>query len=219
MPSSQFIAILPVSHALARTAHAKDDATFEHGNRMIHAAVAIGTAMGCDTTAIEQLKIAALLHDVGKCTVPDAILFKAGRLTAEEMQVMTDHAASGHDLLAEIRHPWLNLAADVALMHHERHDGSGYPRGLAGHAIPIHARIVAIADVYDALRADRPYKAGMGHEAALSILTRGDDRTCPAHFDPDVLSAFNARAGDIRRIYECADAELGWDGAEPAHLS
>lgn len=179
---------------------------------MIDASAAICEALGCDPAAVEQLKIAALLHDVGKCTVPDTILFKPGRLDAAEIQVMADHSASGHNLLAEVGHPWLDLAAEVALMHHERHDGSGYPQGLAGDAIPVMARIVAVADVYDALRADRPYKKGVTHDAALSVMTLGDDRTRPGHFDPNVLTAFVARSEAIRRIYAEHDNQTGWGG-------
>ncbi|WP_374466373.1 HD-GYP domain-containing protein [Ferrovibrio sp.] len=212
MPSSQLVAIFPAARALARTAHAKDDATFEHGSRMIEASAAICDALGCDATTVEQLKIAALLHDVGKCTVPDTILFKPGRLDAVEIQVMADHSASGHNLLAGVGHPWFDLAADVALMHHERHDGSGYPRGLAGDAIPVMARIIAVADVYDALRADRPYKKGITHDEAMQVMTRGDERTRPGHFHPDVMAAFAARSETIRRIYVEHDNQLGWDG-------
>jgi putative two-component system response regulator len=209
MPSSQLIAIFPAARALARTAHAKDDATFEHGSRMIDASAAICEALGCDPAAVEQLKIAALLHDVGKCTVPDTILFKPGRLDAAEIQVIADHSASGHNLLTEIGHPWFDVAADVALMHHERHDGSGYPRGLAGDAIPVMARIIAVADVYDALRADRPYKTGISHDEAMQVMTRGDERTRPSHFHPDALAAFVARSEIIRRIYAEHDNQPG----------
>lgn len=114
---------------------------------------------------------------------------------------MTQHTIYGHDLLKDVRHPVFDTAALVALCHHENFNGSGYPRGLSGSEIPLAAHIVAVADVYDALRSDRPYKAGMNHDSAAAVLLRGDDRTSPDNFDPGVLEAFSRQAAAIDALY------------------
>jgi putative two-component system response regulator len=112
-------------------------------------------------------------------------------------RVMERHTVLGASILAHARTPWMQLAATIALNHHERWDGSGYPAGLAGEDIPLAARLVAVADVYDALRSDRPYKDPLDHEAALALLFTGDDRIAPGQFDPQVLAALRARAAEI----------------------
>ena len=200
------VEIHPYAHALARTAHIKDLETFEHGNRMKEACRLFGDWLNLGGEETEKLAIAALLHDVGKSTLPDEILFKPGRLDAEEYRRMTEHTTSGHDMLRDLGHPWLDEAAAVALSHHERFDGSGYPQGTAGAAIPLHARVISVADVYDALRADRPYKQGLTHDAAVKLILRGDDRTVPAHFDPMVLAAFERGSEQVRGIYDTVGA-------------
>ena len=215
MSVSAAIEIHPIVRGLARTAHAKDQATFEHGCRMVHSSAAIGETLGLDAAAIGTLRIGALLHDMGKCTIPDAVLFKPGRLEEAEIRLMQRHSSSGHALLSGLGHPALDAAAEVALYHHERHDGSGYPRGLAGADVPLFARIVALTDVYDALRADRPYKKGVDHDTAFGIIARGDGRTLPDHFDPAVLAAFEKRAEDIRHIYRVPEALLDWPLGDP----
>lgn len=207
--------IYPVVRGLARTAHAKDAATYEHGCRMVHTSAMLGEALGLDIEAIGALKVSALLHDLGKCTVPDAVLFKPGRLEDAEVRLMQSHSSSGHNLLSGLGHPWLDGAAEVALYHHERHDGGGYPCGMAGDDIPPHARIVALTDVYDALRADRPYKKGIGHDEAVRVIAEGDHRTQPGHFDPAVLAAFMKRAEDVRHIYRVPEALLSWPLDDP----
>lgn len=194
--------IHPYAHALARTAHIKDLETLEHGNRMKEACRLFGGWLDLNGEDTEKLAVSALLHDVGKSTLPEEILFKPGRLDADEYRRMTEHTTSGHDMLRDLGHPWLDEAAAVALSHHERFDGSGYPQGLSGLAIPLQARIISIADVYDALRADRPYKPGLSHDAAMSLILHGDDRTVPAHFDPALLAAFERGGEQVRRIYD-----------------
>jgi len=137
------------------------------------------------------------LHDVGKVGIPDSVLKKSGGLTREEFELMKSHTLSGGELLrqmtdflvAEQRTP-LNVAIDIAENHHERFDGTGYPKGISGEDIPLAARIVALPDIYDALRSTRPYKRGFTHEESLDIILKGDGRTDPAHFDPMVLAAF-----------------------------
>ncbi|MCL2203846.1 MAG: response regulator [Defluviitaleaceae bacterium] len=146
-----------------------------------------------------QITTYSPLHDVGKVAIPDSVLKKSGGLTREEFDLMKSHTWGGGDLLrqmveflvAEHRKP-LKVAIDIAECHHERFDGTGYPDGLAGEDIPFAARIVALPDVYDALRSTRPYKRGFTHEESLDIILKGDGRTDPAHFDPVVLEAFRA---------------------------
>jgi HD-GYP domain-containing protein (c-di-GMP phosphodiesterase class II) len=132
---------------------------------------------------------AAAYHDIGKLRIPSDILCKPARLTEEEFAVIRRHPLIGHELLAAQPGRLAPLAARIALHHHEAMDGSGYPNGLRGHDIPLEARIVGVADVYDALREDRPYRAGMSHDRAMAVLLEGDDRTWPAKFCPKVLRA------------------------------
>jgi len=133
------------------------------------------------------------LHDIGKVAISDEILLKPGRLTTEEFEVMKQHPVFGAKVLHNTEgyageNPLLHLAADIAEYHHEKWDGSGYPHGLKGEDIPLGARIMALADVYDALRSKRPYKEALSHEATVEIILHGDHITRPEHFDPLVLS-------------------------------
>lgn len=148
------------------------------------------------------------LHDVGKVSVPDAILKKPGGLTNEEFTQMKNHTLSGAELLREMAtflpgdKNQLNIAIDIAEGHHERYDGTGYPNQVVANEIPLSARIVSVADVYDALRSPRPYKRGFTHEEAMDIILKGDGRTDPKHFDPLVLEAFNNIHEDLRHAYD-----------------
>jgi putative two-component system response regulator len=141
---------------------------------------------------IELYFKAAPLHDIGKVGIPDRILLKPGKLTPEEFEVMKSHTTLGHDAISKALHrvggrmPVLEIAREIALSHQEKWDGSGYPQGLAGEAIPLSARLMAIADVYDALISQRVYKAAMSHEEALAIMRAGRG----SHFDPDLLDEF-----------------------------
>ncbi|MDY0162340.1 two-component system response regulator [Desulfobotulus sp.] len=155
---------------------------------------------------IEMLFKSAPLHDIGKVGVPDRILLKEGPLTKEEFEEMKRHTLYGHEALrrAEMgllgQSSFLSVAAEIAYTHHERWDGSGYPRGLKGDEIPVSGRLMAIADVYDALISRRSYKEAFSHEKAVNIIISGDNRTLPAHFDPDVLLAFSREAETFRNI-------------------
>jgi len=160
-----------------------------------------------DKYMAEQITTYSPLHDVGKVSVPDAVLSKQGGLTNEEFAQMKAHTLSGGGLLREIatflpRSDHISVAIEIAEGHHERYNGTGYPRGLKGEEIPISARIVAVADVYDALRSHRPYKKGFDHQEAMDIILKGDGRTEPSHFDPIVLEAFEAVHEQLRDAFD-----------------
>ena len=157
---------------------------------------------------VEMITAYSPLHDVGKVAVPDAVLNKEGGLTVAEYELMKTHTSGGGDLLRQIakflpgEQSQLDWAIEISEGHHERFDGTGYPKGLKGEEIPLSARIVAIPDVYDALRSTRPYKRGFTHEEAMDIILVGDGRTSPAHFDPVVLEAFRYVHEDMRYAYD-----------------
>lgn len=154
--------------------------------------------------AIELLYRSAPLHDIGKVGVPDSVLLKPGRLTPEEFAIMKTHTTLGHDALAKAEavagsgdeKQFLRVAAEIALTHHERWDGKGYPNGLAGDAIPLAGRLMAIADVYDALISERVYKAAFSHEEAVAEIRKGHG----AQFDPDITDAFLSLETEFRRV-------------------
>ncbi|WP_298724242.1 HD domain-containing phosphohydrolase [uncultured Ferrovibrio sp.] len=189
-----------VAQLVARVAHVRDRHTMKHADLTAVISRMLAEALQLDSETVQDIGEAALLHDIGKTAIADGILMKPGRLDPAEREVMALHTHHGHDLLREARHPALDLAAAVALSHHEHFDGSGYPQGLAGEAIPLAARIVAVADVYEALRAIRPYKHGLSHAEASRIILQGDERTSPGFFDPDVLAAFSRRAPEIEQL-------------------
>lgn len=151
---------------------------------------------------IDQIAKAAPLHDIGKIAIPDHILLKPGKHTVEEFEIMKTHTTKGEGMLARTRQEMgesnlmLMFAGQIARSHHERWDGSGYPDGLAGGAIPLAARLMAVADVYDALRSRRPYKKAFSHDEAVQIVTEQDGR----QFDPAAIAAFSALDADFRRI-------------------
>ncbi|HVI51873.1 MAG TPA: HD domain-containing phosphohydrolase [Candidatus Sulfotelmatobacter sp.] len=165
---------------LCRAAEYRDPETAMHLKRMATYARLIAQTMGLDEETVELIYGAAPMHDIGKIGIPDHILLKAGRLTPEEMEVMKRHTTFGADILAGSASPLLQLAAVIALSHHERFDGTGYPHGLAGEKIPLAGRIVALADVFDALTSRRPYKQAWSLERAREHITA----ECGTHFDP-----------------------------------
>ncbi|BAL25289.1 HD domain-containing phosphohydrolase [Azoarcus sp. KH32C] len=173
---------------LARAAECRDPETGAHILRMAHYAQLIAGRMGLPPDFQEMLLRAAPMHDVGKLGTPDHILLKPGRHTPEEFEVMKQHTLIGYEILRESSSPAVQLAASIALHHHEKFDGTGYPRRLAGNEIPIEGRIVAVADVFDALTSERPYKKAWTFEAARAYLRENRGK----HFDPSCVDAFLA---------------------------
>jgi putative two-component system response regulator len=152
--------------------------------------------LGWPADQIEHIRMAAPMHDVGKIGIPDAILQKPGALSSEEFQIMKSHVRIGAAMLVGSSSAILQMAHDIALYHHERWDGQGYPRGLSGEAIPEAARIVALVDVYDALTHDRVYRPAMSEEQALEIMEKGRG----THFDPALYAIFLILVPEMRRI-------------------
>jgi putative two-component system response regulator len=185
-------------HRLALAAEYKDSYTAEHLRRVSLYSTVLGAAAGMSPGDVEILRHAAPMHDVGKIGIPDAILQKPGKLTPEEIEVMRKHTIIGAKLLSGSPSRLLQVSAIVALTHHERWDGQGYPRGLAGEKIPIWGRICAIADVFDALTTERPYKEALSFEQALEILKTGKG----TQFDPRLLELFESKFEHIRALVE-----------------
>jgi putative two-component system response regulator len=171
---------------LASAAELRDDDTGQHTQRVGRIAGILARATGMAGEEADLVGWAAPLHDVGKIGIPDAILLKPGKLTPDEMAVMRRHTTIGAQLLGEGRSPLMRTAETIALSHHERWDGTGYPAGLAAEAIPLSGRIVALADVFDALTHARPYRAAWSVEAALTEIAR----LRGTHFDPFLTDAF-----------------------------
>lgn len=215
-----------VIHCLARAAEFRDNETGRHVLRVGKVTGLIARELGYGDHEAEQLDLAATLHDVGKIGIPDAVLLKPGKLDPAEFEIMrqhsaygghivqplgetdlkafTEHAEYGSELLDGCTSPILRMAGKIAMTHHERWDGGGYPRGLAGEDIPIEGRIVAVADVFDALSSRRPYKPSFALQKCLQIMEDGR----ASHFDPRVLDAFFActdRVVEVQREYADED--------------
>lgn len=168
----------------SRALDLRDKETEGHSNRVSEYTVRLATAFGMKEEALLHVRRGALLHDIGKMAIPDQILFKPGPLTDIEWAVMRRHPAFAHELLAPIEH--LGPALDIPRCHHEKWDGSGYPRGLKGEEIPLSARIFAVVDVWDALTSDRPYRPAWTRDQALALIREESGR----HFDPRVVHKF-----------------------------
>lgn len=187
---------------MTRAASYKDEETGAHVARISFYTVELAQALGLDAEFCDVIHYASPMHDVGKIAIPDAILGKPGGFEPHEWEIMKSHAGLGGKLLRGTDSPYLVMGAEIALGHHERWDGGGYPLAIKGEAIPLSARLMNICDQYDALRSKRPYKPAFPHEKALEIITVGDGRTLPSHFDPAVLHAFKGCIGRFRDIFE-----------------
>lgn len=189
-------------HVMVSLAEFRDEDTGNHIRRTQEYVRDLGTWMlnqglypqTLSIGSVDQIAQAAPLHDIGKIAIADHILLKPGRLTPEEFTIMKTHATQGYEIIEQARksmghdNPLLRFASEITRHHHERWDGSGYPDGLAGEAIPVSARLMAVADVYDALRSKRPYKEPFTHQAAAALIMEGRG----SHFDPSAVDAFVA---------------------------
>ena len=169
---------------LAKTIDAKDKYTNGHSFRVSEYAVKLAGKLGWSDEELHGLERESLLHDIGKIGIPDAVLNKPGRLTDEEFEIIKGHTTIGQTILSNIE--GMKSAADAAAYHHERYDGTGYPEGLKGEEIPVHARIISIADAFDAMRSDRVYRKGLDDDTTRRELTNGSGK----QFDPELLTVF-----------------------------
>lgn len=187
---------LQIIHCLGLAAAYKDNETGRHVMRMSHISRVLARAAGFSEIEVENLYHAAPMHDIGKIGTPDAILLKKGSLDADEWAVMRNHSQIGGDILGKHSSPLLTMAYNIAMTHHEKWDGSGYPKGLKGEEIPLEGRIVALADVFDALTSERPYKSAWTIEATLEYINRERGH----HFDPELVELFMAHLPEILEI-------------------
>ena len=189
---------LQIIQCLGRAAEYRDNETGLHVIRMSHYARILALAAGFSQRFADELFNAAPMHDIGKIGTPDAVLLKPGKLDQDEWMLMQQHVLMGAEILGEHDSPLLQMARTIALYHHEKYDGSGYPHQIAGSAIPVEARIVAIADVFDALTSVRPYKKAWTVEEALALLEKEKGK----HFDPELVDLFIAQLPAMLEIKE-----------------
>ena len=195
--------------ALARASEANDEDTGDHILRVGNFSALLARQLSFPEKLVQVIRIQAALHDVGKMHVSPAILKKPGTLTDDEWREMKMHTLHGSKIIGG--HHRMNTAEKIALTHHERYDGSGYPYGLSGEQIPIEGRIINLADQYDALRNARCYKPAYDHETTCRIITTGDGRTLPKHFDPHVLAAFKETHARFAEVFEGSLQECSKD--------
>jgi putative two-component system response regulator len=194
-------------HMLSEAGHYNDDDTGQHIWRMASYSRALAEVSGWDEERCNLIELAAPMHDTGKIGIPDSVLKKPARLNGEEWEIMKTHSRIGYEILRKGESPLLQLAAEIALQHHEHWDGSGYPLGLAGDDIPESARIVTVADVFDALTSKRPYKEAWTVEHALATI----EQSAGSHLDPQMVARFlglGDRILDIRTEWEKRERDL-----------
>ncbi|HNS32079.1 MAG TPA: response regulator [bacterium] len=187
---------------LTVTAEYRDKETGLHLRRIGLFAKLLADTMGLSAEMAEMLYITAPMHDLGKIGISDKILLKPGPLTPEEFEMAKKHTVIGSAILKGSDSKFLKMAEMIALSHHERWDGTGYPNGLKKEEIPVEIRIMSIVDQYDAIRSLRPYKPPFDHQTAYRILTEGDYKSNPGHFDPAILEAFRKCHKQLNEIYE-----------------
>ena len=192
------VASLDTIYRLSKAAEYKDEDTGAHILRVSNYSAAVARKMGLDEDTVESILYAAPMHDIGKIGTPDRILLKPGKLDADEWEIMKQHAVNGGRILEGSDAEFIKLGEVIAISHHEKWDGAGYPQGLSGAKIPLVGRIVAIADVFDALTSKRPYKEPFSLEKSYKIIREGRGN----HFDPDVVDAFFAIEDEILSIKE-----------------
>ena len=186
----------------------KDEETGTHIQRLSHYSKALGLYVGLSEDEAQLIFDAAPMHDVGKVSIPDMIMQKRGPLDEQEWEIVKRHPVFGANLLAGSPSQLLETAREIALTHHERWDGTGYPQGLQGTDIPLGGRMVMLVDTYDALRSRRPYKPAFTHIKVCDIILNGDDRTRPTHFDPQLLDAFR----EIHEQFDVIFSEIAEEG-------
>ncbi|MEF2231160.1 MAG: HD domain-containing phosphohydrolase [Pseudodesulfovibrio sp.] len=184
---------------LSAAAEYKDEETGEHILRMSNISAIIAEGLGLDDEEVDLILKSSPMHDLGKIGIPDHILLKPGKLDPDEWEIMKTHAQIGAEILGAGDSDYVNMGSIIALSHHEKWDGSGYPSGLSGEDIPLAGRICAVADVFDALTSRRPYKEAFSVEKSLAIMAQGRG----AHFDPRVYDVFIERLDDILKIRKC----------------
>lgn len=195
---------LEVIKRLTTIAEYRDTDTSDHISRIGLYVNSVAKELNMPRDFVETITFASPMHDIGKIGIPDRLLLKNGPLEPDEYENMKEHTIFGHRMLSDSSHYILQMAASIALTHHERWDGSGYPGRLKGKEIPDEGMIVMICDVYDSLRSRRPYKSALSHAEAMKVITEGDGRTETAHFSPKILSAFVSVAPEIEKIAEDA---------------
>jgi putative nucleotidyltransferase with HDIG domain len=197
-----------VVRALTSAIDAKDPYTCGHSDRVARVAVRLAEELGCDRQQLDTIYLSGLLHDVGKIGIDDEVLRKPGKLTEAEYEHIKTHAEIGFRILSDIKQ--LDDVLPVVLHHHEQWDGKGYPRGLTGNEIPLLARIVAVADSFDAMGSDRPYRQGMSDEKLDAILREGAGK----QWDAQVVDAFFRARNSIREITQAKVKNVSFDARE-----
>ncbi|QOP42513.1 response regulator [Sulfurimonas sediminis] len=187
-----------IIHILAKTAEYRDNETSMHTIRVGEISAYLAKKIGWNQEEIELMRLAAPMHDMGKVGIPDNILLKPGKLNDDEFEIMKTHAQIGYEILSQKSTPLLVLAAEIALTHHEKYNGTGYPKKLQGDAIPLSGAIVAVVDVFDALLSKRPYKEPFSIEKTLEIIKEGSG----VHFHPEIVHLFLENIEDILHIRE-----------------